>query len=207
MIRRARLLAVVGILAPAALGVVSATQVWVTATLADGAAEPLQVAGADAVPLLTPLSLAALALGAALSIAGRILRYAFGVLCVLLAAALGALTVPVVAAPPVSSVASSVTEATGITGLAAVAELVVSLVATPWPAIALAAWLVLLSAGVLVLLTAHRWSASDRRYRSAAEAGSGAREARMPAAGETARRRVDAIDSWDDLSRGDDPTA
>ncbi|MFH5905902.1 hypothetical protein ACHM19_15340, partial [Clostridium perfringens] len=42
-----------------ALGVISSTQTWIDVTLADGAQQTLAVPGADAVPVLTPLSLAA----------------------------------------------------------------------------------------------------------------------------------------------------
>lgn len=199
MRRRARLLTVVAILATAALGVIAATQVWFTVTIAGGA-EPLEVLGADAAPLLTPLSLAALALGAALSIAGLVLRHVFGLLCVLLGVALGALTWPLAISQPVEAVASTVTGATGITGRDAVAELIAGIDATAWPAIAAAAWVLLVAAGIAVLVTARRWPAGDRRYRT--DIGAAA------ARGTTDRSRpADAIDSWDDLSRGDDPTA
>ena len=80
--------------------------------------------GASAVPVLAPLSLAVLALGAALSIVGLVLRYVFGALTVAIAALLAWLTAQVAFAPPASAVAAIVTEATGITGEAAVAALV-----------------------------------------------------------------------------------
>lgn len=198
MIRRARLLSVLAILAAGALGVIASTQVWLDVTLADGATEPLTVAGADAVALLTPLSLAALALGAALSIVGIVLRYAFGVLTVAIASVLLVLTWRVAAEQPIDAVTSAVTDATGITGTGAISELVVSITPTPWPAVALAAWIVMLAAGLFVLVTARRWGAGDRRYRTdgaAAQSGAGARS-----------RPHDAIDSWDELSRGEDPT-
>ena len=51
--------------------------------------------------------------------------------------------------------------------------------------------------GIVTLVTAHAWRAGGRRYRR-----------------DTAREQIasgsrphDAIDSWDDLSHGDDPTA
>ncbi|WES65481.1 Trp biosynthesis-associated membrane protein [Microbacter sp. GSS18] len=198
MIRRARLLSVLTVLASGALGVIASTQVWLDVTLADGAAEPLTVAGADAVVLLTPLSLAALALGAALSIVGLVLRYAFGVLTVAIGSVLLVLTWRVAADQPIDAVTSAVTDATGISGAGAIAELVVSITPTPWPAVTLAGWVVMLAAGVFVLVTARRWGAGDRRYRTdaaRAEAGAGSRT-----------RPHDAIDSWDELSRGEDPT-
>jgi hypothetical protein len=195
MIARARLLAVVATISTGALGVISSTQTWLDVLLADGASHMLEVAGADAVPVLAPLSLAVLALGAALSIVGLVLRYVFGALTVAIAVVLGILTSIVAFATPVTAISASVTEATGITGTDAVASLVASVVPTPWPYVTLAAWLLLLAAGVLTLLTATRWRGAGRRYRTGAAA---------PAA--TSRPR-DAIDSWDDLSRGSDPTS
>jgi hypothetical protein len=193
VIARARLLAVVLTVLAGAIGVISSTQTWLTVTLDDGAGHELLVPGAEAVPVLAPLSLAVLALGAALSIVGRVLRWIFGGLTLLIAAALGALTAQVAFALPVAAVSSTVTTATGITGLDSVAALVSGIVPTPWPFVALSMWIVLLATGVFTLATAGRWRGSGRRYRT---------EDAAPGAS----RPRDAIDSWDDLSRGTDPT-
>lgn len=201
MIRRARLLAVLTTLAVGALGVISSTQTWLVVTLDDGGRHELAVPGAAAVPVLAPLSLAVLALGAALSIVGLVLRYAFGVLTVAIAGTLGFLSAQVAFAEPVSAVASTVTAATGITGISAVDGLVATITATPWPALTLIATVILLGGGLVILVTARRWSRSGRRYESDAVAPT------EPGAAATASRPHDAIDSWDDLSRGTDPTA
>lgn len=194
--RRGRSTAVLAMLIAGAIGVIASTQTWIDVTLDDGAQQTLAVPGADAVPVLTPLSLAALALGAALSIVGPVLRYVFGVLGILIAALVGMQTAQVLLATPVSATAATVTEATGISGTDAVASLVASLSLTPWPAVTLLAQVVLAAAAVFTLVTARRWvSGASRKYRTSAEAGG------------DAGRPHDAIDSWDDLSRGDDPTA
>jgi hypothetical protein len=193
---RARSLAVVLILAAGALGVIASTQTWLSVTIEDGARDLLPVSGAAALPVLAPLSLTALALGAALAIAGTVLRYIFGVLTVVIAVVLGIATGTIVFTAPVSAVVSAVTEATGIAGLEAVGDLVTAVSMTPWPPITLAACVVLLGAGALILATAHRWPGAGRKYRT---------DARDAPEGESSRR-ADAIDSWDDLSRGQDPT-
>ena len=201
MIRRARLLAVLATLSVGATGVISSTQTWLAVTLDDGGRPELAVTGAAAVPVLAPLSLAVLALGAAVSIVGLALRHVFGILTVAIAATLGFLSAQVAFATPVSAVASTVTAATGITGAEAVDALVASIAVTPWPAITLAATVILLGAGLLILATARSWGRSGRRYDS---------DAVPPAEPHTeaaASRPHDAIDSWDDLSRGTDPTA
>lgn len=197
MIRRARLFAVVSTLLAGAVGVIGATQTWISVTLSDGAAEALLVSGSAAIPVLSPLSLAVLALGAALSIAGLALRFIFGALSMVVGVTLAVLTGQIAFATPVSAVASTVTTATGIAGSDAVADLVSSTTVTPWPAVTLVAAVLLIAAGAFTLVTARRWRGSaERRYQTAT--------APVGAAGS---RPHDAIDSWDDLSRGDDPTA
>lgn len=194
--RRARSMSVLAMLLAGAIGVISSTQTWVDVTLDDGAQQTLAVPGAEALPVLTPLSLAALALGAALSIVGPVLRYVFGALGLAIAALVGFGTVQMLVATPVSATAATVTDATGISGTDAVAALVSNLSLTPWPAVTLLAQVVLAAAAVFTLVTARGWtSGASRKYRTATEAGA------------DAGRPHDAIDSWDDLSRGDDPTA
>lgn len=200
MMRRARLLAVVVILAAGATGVISSTQPWLTVVLTDGVHHTLEVPGAAAIPVLTPLSLAVLALGGALSIVGLVLRYVFGAITLGIAAILGVLTVQVVAGPLGSHIASTVTTATGITGEPAIADLVAGVGVSAWPAVTLAAWIVLLVAGAFTLMTAWSWRGSGRRF-ATGETTAG------PSAAASGSRPHDAIDDWDDLSRGGDPTA
>ena len=197
MIRRARLLAVLVTVACGAVGVISSTQTWLAVTLDDGANHVLDVPGASAIPVLTPLSLAVLALGAALSITGLALRYAFGALSVLIGVVLAWLTARAAFEHPVAAVASVVTESTGIAGEPSIAALIASISTTGWPFVCLAAWIILVAAGVFTLATARAWTGTGRRYRSADSPIS------TSAAGS---RPHDAIDDWDDLSRGEDPT-
>lgn len=189
---RARPLTVVAILAAGAIGLIGSTQTWVVATLADGA---LPVSGAVAVPVLQPLMLTALALGLVLTLVGRVLRYVLGALAVVVAGSVVALSAPMLGTPPLSAVAPAVTERTGLAGAEAVAGVVQELAATPWPLVTLVAAVVLGLAGLAVLATAHLWIRGGRRYDAASEA--------APRAEDTT---LDAVDSWDDLSRGDDPT-
>ncbi|QAY61228.1 peptidase [Microbacterium protaetiae] len=195
MMARARTIAVVVIMLCGAGGVLSSTQTWLHVSLTGAASDALTVTGAAAVPVLAPLSLAVLALGLALSIVGRVLRYIFGAIAVAAAVILGIVTVRVAFGLPISAVARTVTDATGITGDEPVSHLVSGITATAWPMITVILWVVLLAVGVFVIATAHRWSTSGRKYRTD-------NAAHAPAAG-----TLDAVDSWDDLSRGADPTA
>jgi uncharacterized membrane protein (TIGR02234 family) len=198
-------LSVAAIVLCGAVGVIASTQTWLTVTLDDGAGHGLTVAGASAMPVLAPLSLAALALGAALSIVGRVVRIVFGALTVVIGALVAWQAAVIALALPTAAVAATVTEATGITGQAGVDALVAHIEPTPWPAITVVVGGLLVVAGVFTLITSPRWQGSGRRYRTAESANGrvASGPSRLGAAGS---RPHDAIDSWDDLSRGEDPT-
>ncbi|MCR2792634.1 Trp biosynthesis-associated membrane protein [Microbacterium sp. zg.Y625] len=197
MTRRARLMAVLAMVVAGGTAVISSTQTWLDVTLTDGAAHVLAVPGAAAVPVIAPLGLAALALGLALTIVGRVLRYVFGAIAVAVGGLMLALTWPVAVDPPVTAAASTVTETTGLSGTEAVSALVAGMAVTPWPWVTVVAAVILVVGGVWTLASAHRWTGAGRRYRTEATA----------VAGPASSRPHDAIDSWDDLSRGTDPTA
>lgn len=195
MIARARLIGVVAFLIAGATGLISSTQTWLLVSLTDGAAEPLHVPGASAVVLLAPLSLTALALGAAVSIVGKILRPVFGVIGLALGITLAVLVAPIAVDAPIGAVAGEVAAVTGIRGDSAIADLVAGITTTAWPAITLLAAVIMAAAGVWVLVTARLWPEGGKRYQS--ERAGRARS----------DEPLDAIDSWDDLSRGGDPTS
>lgn len=189
---RGRSIAVLAALTGGALALIGSTQTWLTASVAEAA---LPVSGAEAVSVLRPLALAALALSLVLAIVGLALRYVLAAVAITVGGAVTWLSLNVAIAPSASAASSVVTEHTGIAGDAAIADLVQSIALTPWPATTGAAGMVVVAAGIWTLATAHRWKRSGRKY----EKGS-ARAGRDEAA------PLDAIDSWDDLSRGDDPT-
>lgn len=196
MLHRARSLAVLTVLLGGAIALLSAVQPWLIARRADGAAD-IEVPGAEVLPLLVPLGLAVLALGAALALAGRVMRYLVGLLALVIALALGLPTLAVLREPPISAVLPTVTEITGLAGPAASA-LISGIAPTTWPWAALLAVLLLFIVAGGIGATAHAWPASGRRYREA--------EANRAAASDQTGES-DAIDSWDDLSRGIDPTS
>lgn len=198
MIARARLLSVLAIILGGAIAIISSTQPWLEVVLTAGAAEPISVPGASALTLLAPLSLAALALGLALTVVGRVLRYLFGAIAVAIGAVVLTGAVRVGLQHPVDAISAAVTEATGLSGTATIADLVGSITGTPWPFVTAVAALLIAAGGGLTLGTAYRWQSAGRRYRTDAPVGD---------ASTAGSRPHDAIDSWDDLSHGDDPTA
>lgn len=188
--RRGRVLGVLGLLLPGAVGIISSTQTWLTVERAD-ATEPILISGAATLVLLAPLSLAVLALGGALSIAGKVLRTVLALLALGAAAVLGWSTLSLLIDVPTTAVGPAVADATGIAGGEALDEVVAAVVPTSWPAIALVGWVVLLLASAFILITGRGWTTGGRRYRTET----------VPHDGP-----VDAVDSWDDLSHGTDPT-
>lgn len=201
LLARARLIAVLVILAGGAVVLISSTQTWFDLTLVDSPDVAVAVSGTSALPVLAPLALAAMALGLALAIAGRVLAIVLGVIGLAIGVVLTVLTAPIALSAPPSALARTVAEHTGITG-AAVPDLVASATPTPWP------WLATLAAGFIALATlwavatAPRWARAGRRYSTEGSAPA----APTPAAEADPAASVDAIDAWDDLSRGDDPT-
>ncbi len=91
-----------------------------------------------------------------------------------------------------------------MSGSGPTAELVAAAIATAWPAVAIVGGVLLVLAGIAVLVTGTRWPTSSRRYRAARLADAD-EVAGHEAGGRAASDR--AIDDWDELSRGDDPTA
>lgn len=191
--QRGRSLSAVGMLLAGGIGIISSTQTWLTVTRAD-AAEPILVPGADAMALLAPLSLAVLAIGAALTLVGTVLRYVFAGIALLAGVLLTWWTAEILFTTPVAAVARTVTETTGLAGTVTVTEMIADIAPSAWPVIALIGWLILIVTAVFALLTARGWKRSGRRFKTDA------------AAHDEHGGPVDAIDSWDDLSRGSDPT-
>ena len=198
---RMKLPSILTAIAGSALVLLSWSQPWFELVLAEGAGAqtggaPIAVSGQAASPALAALALAGLALAGALAIAGPGIRVVLGVLAVVLGGCI-LLASGVSLGDPVAAVAPAVAEATGVTGAEPTAALVRSATATPWPIVAVVGGILVAASGVLVLATGTRWPVSARRYRGA----------RLAADGRGAVSGADrAIDDWDELSRGDDPT-
>ncbi|KQO99853.1 Trp biosynthesis-associated membrane protein [Leifsonia sp. Leaf264] len=180
----------------AALALLAATQQWFTLTVTSGAggSTELAVSGAVAAPALSALAFAALALAAALAIAGPLIRIVLGVLGLLLGGSL-ILSTALALGDPVAAGASVVTAATGVSGSDSVHALVGAVSSTAWPVVALVAGIVIVIGSLGVLVTTRQWPGSARKYQAV----------RLEGTEVSAKDR--AVDEWDELSRGDDPTA
>jgi uncharacterized membrane protein (TIGR02234 family) len=189
--RKSTLVMLITLLALAAFG--TTTQTWMSATLDPnqvgqaGAQNAIQVQGSKAATTVTALALVALAGGLAAAIAGRIARWFITAIIVLASAGVAA-AAGTVLADPLAAAQGSIAAATGVSGSQAHVEL------TPFPMLAVVAGCLLVLAALLILPASRYWK-SRTKYDPPAAAGAAA-----PAG------PVDEIDSWDRLSRGEDPT-
>ncbi|WP_378146501.1 Trp biosynthesis-associated membrane protein [Cnuibacter sp. UC19_7] len=217
--RRIKVLTILVVLVASALGFLAWSQTWSTLQLSgsESVAATITVPGSVAAPALSALSLAGIALAGALAIAGPVVRLVLGVLELVLGASVLWSSIAA-ATDPVAAGASSVTTTTGVAGSSSVRSLITGHDATLWPAAAIVAGALMVIAGLLVLVTVRRWPASGRKYQAVVfEDASGARStdpgdffddgSTAPEPKATRRERSDAaVDDWDDLTRGDDPT-
>lgn len=190
--RKSSLVILTAVMALAVFG--TTTQTWITvhldpAQLAQGAnsREGLPVQGSKAATAVTALALVALAGGLAASIAGRVARWIITGIVAAAAAGIVAAAVTVLA-DPLSASQGAIAAATGVTGSSA------QVTVTAFPVLAIVAG-VLLGLAALLIVPASRYWKTRTRYDAATASRAGAHTG--PA---------DEIDSWDRLSRGDDPT-
>lgn len=199
-------------------------------------AETVTVAGSAAAPALTALSLAGLALTAALAIAGPAFRVVLSVLGVLLGVSIVYSALAVVADPlrAASGSITSATGVAGEASLRRLVDSTATEF-WPWPAVVGGVLVVIAAIAAIVFVRAWPGPSRRYQARFAGEDGRSAEdaiaelasddrleepapgvagddaEARATADGDapdepTALDRDTAIDSWDELSRGDDPT-
>ena len=184
---RVRLLSMAAIVVAAGIAALAWSQTWYTFV---SAADDVVVGGDVAGGALLPLALASLALVAALAIAGPFFRVVLGVLDALLG-----VCVVVVAAwslsDPVRASVQALTQTTGVENLEPLREITEHTGTTMWPVVGLIGGMLMMLTGLAVALTSRAWPASGGRYtRSRVETPEG-----------------DAVNDWDALSEGDDPTA
>jgi uncharacterized membrane protein (TIGR02234 family) len=190
--RKSTLVLLVAVLALAVFG--TTTQTWMTVTLdpnqvgqAGTAQSALDVQGSRAATAVTALALVALAGGLAAAIAGRIARWIITGIIVLASAGIIAAAATVLA-DPLAAAQGAIAAATGITGSQA------NVAVTAFPVLAVVAGGLLALAGLLIIPASRHWK-NRTKYDAPAVGGTAA-----------ASGPVDEIDSWDRLSRGDDPT-
>jgi len=190
------------------------TQAWFALVLVDGTT--LEVPGDAAAPGLAALSLAALALFASLTIAGPRVRAVLAVLAMGIGALVAGTGIGALV-DPLSAVALTVTGVTGVAGDNSINLLIASVAATAWGVVATAAGSSLVLSGMVILLTGRRWPRVTRKYSAEGSVATadGRATSGVPSASNHEPDQRDpnenvaprsAIDDWDSLSKGDDPT-
>jgi uncharacterized membrane protein (TIGR02234 family) len=183
---RLRLILLAAIVAEAGLVSLAWSQTWYLLRLSGA---EYAVGGDIAGGALLPLALASLALVAALLLAGPFFRVVLGVLDALL----GVCVVAVCAwslSDPVRASLPVLVDATGISSEGTLLGEIASTVTTPWPAAGLVFGVLMILTGIAVAVTSRAWPTSGSRYTRT----------------RAAHPDGTAIDDWDALSEGDDPT-
>ncbi len=152
---------------------------------------PITLAGTDAVPAVPSAGLVVIVAALVLGLSGRATR---------IVAVVGAAFAGVLAGwsslaflrnpePPLVSAAGEATR---------VREIVGAVELTPWPVVAIVVAVVVVIVAVVLPWQFGRWSAVGRRYERGGTDPSAASGPRSP--------RVRAMDDWDAIGRGDDPS-
>lgn len=185
-------IAITGLLIAGVLALASGTQPWVRVTLEQGiSAQPnLAAAGNDANAALTPIAIAILALGIALTIAGKVFRYILAAIAVLLGVGLVWAGISGLA-NPIQGASIHLQELTGLTG-GAQFEVVQGAVSTLWPYATVAAGALSIVAGVIVAVRSATWKTGGRKYEQ--------NSAQQPG------QEPDRVSDWDMLTHGEDPS-
>ncbi len=170
--------------------------------------------GTELAPAVTALALVVAAGAIALALAGRLARRVVATLVVLAGVTLLALVASVLRDPD-GALAPAVVAATGQSGPVAAGPAAV----TAWPWLAVAGGLLVVVGGLLALVAGGSWAVTGRRFTTPVPAASGSGPAATSAepagqratsaesAGQRATARRDRdLDTWDALSRGEDPT-
>ncbi|MHA7306680.1 Trp biosynthesis-associated membrane protein [Arthrobacter sp. TMN-49] len=166
------------------------TQTWIHVAIAPGevAQTDLNIPGSKAAVAVSALALVALAGALATTIAGKVARII--TTSIVLLGAVGIIAVVLgVLANPAGAAMAEVGAATGIVGQTSNAS------TTIFPVLAVAAAAVLALAAIAVLWFGRSWIVRTKY------------DAVKPGAGAKSGQPLDEIDRWDQLSRGEDPTA
>lgn len=174
------------------LALIGSTQTWVTATGFEAAhIANVQLSGQEASPVITAMSLVTIAAAAALSITRKVGRWIVGIFAVLGSLAMGWASINVLI-DPLAAASQKIAETTGTTGMSDIAANI-EVSALPWLTVIGAA--IVFFGGVLTMTVGARWPVGKtKKYDVGAQ---------KPAKDDGP---LDEIDTWDELSRGEDPT-
>ncbi len=197
------------------------TRTWLNVQLPRTAVQTpdLAVSGSDAATAVTAFAVVAITAGLAASIAGPVARWIVSVILMISGVGVAAASYTVIADPE-QGAAGAIGQAIGVSGATGT---VVTLTALPWAA--LVSGILIAITGVWLAVASRGWK-SSRRYAPSPAAAPAAATASADTAGtpsasasnkgteagaasaeeDNGPEPIDDIDSWDRLTRGDDPT-
>lgn len=192
--------------------------IWLTGVVDDPVLghRAVSATGRTAVPAAAGLGLVALAGAVVAAISGRVVQALAGALVLAAGAGSGALIVRVLT-DPAGALTGAAAETLARAGDSPVSQVSVAV----WPWLALVGATTAAIAGLLVLLLGRSWRRAGARYANPARSGASGASGTARLAGrrqppaETGRTRDDAtsrrarseaVDDWDSLTRGEDPT-
>lgn len=190
---RRRSVAIIALAALAGTLLLAWSQPWFVVELAPGTGVSgrVDISGSSAAGGLAALALALLAIAGVLALAGPRLSRILGVLIAVLGV-LGVAVVTPVVLDPSAVLERAIGPLIGLGGAGA-GQAVAGQIATAWPIVGLAAAAATVLVGGAILLLGGSWRRGGRKYdRSSSSSSAGAGHS--------------AVDSWDALSQGDDPT-
>jgi hypothetical protein len=173
------------------------TQAWFVFSISEGvAASDVAVAGTECRPLVSALALGALAAIAAVLLAGPVARIAIFSATVLIGAS-GLVAVTSAIADPAVAALSSLSTVMGVIDISAVAQVVTGTSITPWPWVAALGFALLALSSILGIISTRHWNRPTDRFNRPEM------DMKSPRVHTT---EIADGDSWDSLSRGEDPT-
>jgi uncharacterized membrane protein (TIGR02234 family) len=176
--------AIVSIGIALAVVLIAWSQVWFTLTTGS---EAIEIRGPQASGAILALALACLAVTAAIALAGRRLRVVLAIVLVLAGAGIAVVSVWLISSPS-GIFGAVISQESGLTGVEAL-DSIEQAGFTAWPFVAAIGGAAAALFGFVIATRSRDWTATGRRYEQ------GARRA-----GDT------AVDQWDALSEGEDPT-
>lgn len=177
------------------LALIGSTQTWVTATGFEAThIQHVQLSGQEASPVITAMAVVTIVAGAALSIARKIGRWVIGILAILATVTMGWATMNVLG-DPLGATAQKIAETIGTTGVESDTAITVEVSLLPWLTVIGSG--IGLIAALIALTVGATWPVGKtKKYETGAQ---------HPTT-QKADGRLDEIDTWDALSRAEDPT-
>lgn len=187
-----------GIFAGALCSLAAWTQTWFVFSISEGATtSELSVPGTATAPLVSPISLVALAGVGVLLIAQRVVRWLVLVVVIVLGVC-GDVSLWFTFANPIASSLNVLSKVTGISDITAVSASVTETATTGWIWVAALGFLIVSVSGAGGLLGSRQWGSPSTRF---------TRPEKWSQSSRVEKPITRDNDSWETLSRGEDPTS